>query len=201
MVSTFYVLQMKEKRVRFKFERIEGLSGLIVLEPEVFEDGRGLFMETYNYSDLSKVGIDDRFVQDNYSRSARGTLRGLHWQAAPMAQSKLVSCIRGEIFDVAVDIREGSPSFGMHTHIVLSEKNRKIFYIPKGFAHGFAVLSDEAEVTYKVDNYYSPAHEMGCIWNDPELKIDWPLQEPLLSDKDRGLPLLKEIDTGSAYGS
>lgn len=183
----------------FKYEGIEGLSGLIVLEPEVFEDGRGLFMETYNYFALSKAGINDNFVQDNYSRSARGTLRGLHWQAAPMAQSKLVSCIRGEIFDVAVDIRKGSPSFGMHAQIILSGENRKIFYIPKGFAHGFAVLSDEAEVLYKVDNYYSPADEVGCVWNDPELKIAWPVESPLLSDKDRVLPRLKYVDTGLNY--
>jgi len=185
--------------MQFKYEKIEAVPGLIVLEPEAFKDGRGLFMETYNYAEVSKAGISDNFLQDNYSRSSRGVLRGLHWQAEPMAQSKLISCIRGEIFDVAVDIRKGSPSFGRHVQIILSEDNRKCFYIPKGFAHGFAVLSDEAEVIYKVDNYYSPEDERGCMWNDPKLRIDWPLGDPLLSDKDLALPMLQDIETGFTY--
>jgi dTDP-4-dehydrorhamnose 3,5-epimerase len=185
--------------VRFSFDRIEGVPGLILLEPEVYEDGRGVFMEMYNRSDLRRAGINDDFIQDNYSRSSRGTVRGLHWQAAPIAQSKLISCVGGEIFDVALDIRKGSPSFGRYKEVILSEDNRKMFYIPKGFAHGFAVLSDEAEVIYKVDNYYSPEHERGCIWNDPGLGIEWPVEDPILSDKDLRLPLLKDADTGFDY--
>ncbi len=177
----------------FKFTRIEEISDLILIEPVVFEDNRGFFMETYSYREFEKVGIKEKFVQDNHSRSSKGILRGLHFQIEPFAQSKLVRCIRGEIFDVAVDIRENSPTFKKWYGLILSEENKKILYIPKGFVHGFLVLSDIAEVEYKVDNFYSPQHERGIIWNDPELKIEWPIQNPILSEKDKKLPTLEEF--------
>ncbi len=177
----------------FKFTRIEEISDLILIEPVVFEDNRGFFMETYSYREFEKVGIKEKFVQDNHSSSSKGILRGLHFQIEPFAQSKLVRCIRGEIFDVAVDIRGNSPTFKKWYGLILSEENKKILYIPKGFVHGFLVLSDIAEVEYKVDNFYSPQHERGIIWNDPELKIEWPIQNPILSEKDKKFPTLEEF--------
>lgn len=164
-----------------------------MIEPVVFQDNRGFFMETYSYREFEKAGIKEKFVQDNHSKSIKGVLRGLHFQIEPFAQSKLVRCIKGEIFDVAVDIRENSPTFKKWYGLVLSEENKKMLYIPKGFAHGFVVLSDIAEVEYKVDNFYSPEHERGIIWNDPEIKIEWPIQNPILSEKDAKLPTLEEF--------
>jgi dTDP-4-dehydrorhamnose 3,5-epimerase len=150
-------------------------------------------METYSYKDFEKFGINEKFVQDNHSRSIKGVLRGLHFQIEPFAQSKLVRCIRGEIFDVAVDIRPDSKTFKKWFGVILSEENKRILYIPKGFAHGFVVLSEVAEVEYKVDNFYSPEHERGIIWNDPDIGIEWPIDNPILSEKDAKLPTLKEF--------
>lgn len=176
----------------FRFHRFE-IPDLILIEPVVFEDKRGFFLEFYKHSDFKKAGIKEEFVQDNHSGSIRGVLRGLHFQREPEAQGKLLRCIRGEIFDVAVDIRRDSPTFGRWVSVILSEENRKMLYIPPGFAHGFQVLSDTAEVIYKTTREYSPGHEAGIIWNDPELNIDWPIKEPLLSVRDRQWPMLKEL--------
>jgi dTDP-4-dehydrorhamnose 3,5-epimerase len=177
----------------FKFSRVDQIPDLVLIEPAVFEDKRGFFMETYSYKDFEKFGINEKFVQDNHSRSIKGVLRGLHFQIEPFAQSKLVRCIKGEIFDVAVDIRPDSKTFKKWFGVILSEENKRILYIPKGFAHGFVVLSEVAEVEYKVDNFYSPEHERGIIWNDPEIGIEWPIDNPILSEKDAKLPTLKEF--------
>ncbi len=184
----------------FRFEPVRDIPGLVVVEPRVFEDQRGFFMESYSLRDFSEAGIGDVFVQDNHSRSVKNTLRGLHFQREPAAQSKLVWCIRGEIYDVAVDLRRGSPAFGRWFAATLSEANRKMLYIPRGFAHGFLVLSDEAEVLYKADNFYSPEHDGGIAWNDPQVGVRWPAEDPVLSDKDRALPTLEDAGVDFPYG-
>lgn len=171
----------------FRFKELE-IPGIILIEPEVFHDDRGFFLETYHEKSFSQFGITDRFVQENHSKSNKGTLRGLHYQIDPFAQGKLVRVIRGEIFDVAVDIRNDSPYFGRWLAETLSEENKRIIYIPPGFAHGFCVLSVTAEVVYMSTNVYSPQHERGIIWNDPDLGIEWPFEDPVLSLKDRRLP-------------
>mgnify|MGYP000860841630 CR=1 FL=1 len=174
---------------KFKFEFLD-VEGLCVVEPAVFGDHRGYFMETYNQRDFAENGIDAVFVQDNQSKSGRGTLRGLHFQKA-YPQAKLVRVLSGEVFDVAVDIRPGSATFGKWRGVVLTAENRKQFYIPRGFAHGFLVLSEEAEFAYKCDEFYHPEDEGGLLWNDPALGIEWPgLRDlkPVLSEKDRGNP-------------
>lgn len=165
-----------------------------IIEPKVFGDERGFFLETYSeerYNEL--LELDLHFVQDNHSRSTKGVLRGLHFQKNS-PQGKLVRVVRGEVFDVAVDIRQGSPTFGQYVSVVLSEENKKQFWVPEGFAHGFLVLSASADFEYKCTNYYDPSSE-GCIlWNDPELNIQWPLDiQPLLSDKDMKGMLLKDL--------
>ncbi len=175
------------------------ISDVILVEPRVFGDDRGYFLETYKYSDFAAHGIPEHFVQDNHSRSVRGVLRGLHYQNPPQAQGKLVRVIRGAIFDVAVDIRPSSPTFAQWVGEVLSEENHRMLYIPPGFAHGFLVLSDVADVTYKVTAEYAPELDRGIIWNDPTIAIQWPLDgPPLLSPKDANLPLLLEADNGFA---
>ncbi|WP_249860106.1 dTDP-4-dehydrorhamnose 3,5-epimerase [Paenibacillus konkukensis] len=178
------------------------LEGVIVLEPTVLGDHRGWFMETYSESKSSEAGISLRFVQDNHSFSAtKGTLRGLHYQLNPKAQSKLVRCTRGAIYDVAVDIRKGSPHFGKWFGIELSAENKKQLLIPKGFAHGFVTLSDDVEVQYKVDELYDPACDRGIIWNDPDIGIQWPTGiVPILSEKDEKAPLLKDAENNFIYG-
>ncbi|MGC9019580.1 MAG: dTDP-4-dehydrorhamnose 3,5-epimerase, partial [Candidatus Bipolaricaulaceae bacterium] len=168
-------------------------------EPAVFSDERGFFMETYKYSEFAAFGIRERFVQDNHSRSAKGVLRGLHYQNPPKAQGKLVRVIVGEIFDVAVDIRKGSPTYGKWVGVRLSAENKRILYIPPGFAHGFCVLSDMAEVVYKVTEEYSPVHEAGIIWNDPEIGIEWPVERPIISPKDAKWPPLREAVNDFSY--
>lgn len=169
------------------------IPDLMVIEPTLFEDARGYFYESYNADKYREAGIDTQFVQDNQSKSTRGVLRGLHYQTAPMAQAKLVRVIEGEVLDVAVDIRRGSPTYGQHYTIVLSAENHKQLFIPRGFAHGFAVLSDTATFFYKCDNYYAKECEQGIRFDDPTLNIDWGLKrdEVLLSDKDRLLPNLE----------
>ncbi len=177
------------------------IPDVIIIKPKVFGDDRGFFMETYKESDFRKAGIDTDFVQDNHSRSIKGVLRGLHYQLEPMAQGKLVRCIKGRIFDVAVDLRKKSPSFGKWVGVELSEENKLMLWIPKGFAHGFLTLSEEAEVIYKVSGAeYSPEHDRSIRWNDPEIGINWPLEEePVLSEKDRNAPFLKEAKINFIY--
>ncbi len=161
------------------------IPGLLIITPRVFRDPRGFFLESYNQETLRANGIDTVFVQDNHSQSTRNTLRGLHFQLPPAAQVKLVRVVRGAIWDVAVDIRAGSPTFGQWHGVELSADNFRQFYIPAGFAHGFCVLSDEAEVLYKASDVYNAKLESGILWNDPALAVAWPVAEPLLSDRDR----------------
>ena len=156
-------------------------------------------METYKMPDFAAAGIEGSFVQENHSRSSKGVLRGLHYQNPPFAQAKLVRVLRGEIFDVAVDVRKGSPTWGKWVGTLLSEENKRIIYIPEDFAHGFCVLSKIAEVIYKTTNVYSAESEAGIIWNDEDLNIDWPVKEPILSEKDRKLPSLKNADIRFYY--
>lgn len=168
------------------------LEGVVILKPKVFGDDRGYFMETWSRSRYEEAGIREAFCQDNVSFSRKGILRGLHFQC-PQAQGKLVSVVSGEVFDVAVDIRVGSPMFGRYVDVMLSEDNHKQIYIPPGFAHGFCVMSDTARFTYKCTAYYNTATEGGVIWDDPDIGIDWPVEDPLLSEKDLQLPRLKDI--------
>ena len=168
------------------------IPDLIIIDPAVYKDERGFFMEFYNLKDFSP--LDLQFVQANHSRSRKGVLRGLHYQISPMAQGKLVKCVNGEIFDVAVDIRKGSPTFGKWYGTVLSDKNNKMLYIPEGFAHGFYVLSETADVVYLVTNFYSPEHERGIRWNDPTINIEWPSPNPLVSPKDFQWPELNDAE-------
>lgn len=182
----------------FHFRRLE-IPEIILIETEVFEDFRGFFKETYKHSDFSKIGIKEYFVQDNYSRSVKGVLRGLHYQKNPNAQGKLVQCIKGKIFDVAVDIRKGSPTFGKWVGVELSEKNNLMLYIPPAFAHGFLVLSKSADVLYKCTKEYSPEDDKGIIWDDPDIGINWPTKSPILSDKDLHHPRLRDADNNFEY--
>jgi dTDP-4-dehydrorhamnose 3,5-epimerase len=178
-----------------EFERFD-IDGLVLITPQVFEDERGFFLERYNAQVFREQGgIDLEFVQDNHSQSTRGILRGLHYQLPPFAQDKLVWVTRGEVFDVAVDLRVDSPTFGQWHGVILSEANRQMFLVPKGCGHGFAVLSDVADFQYKVTAYYSKAHDRGVMWNDPAIGIEWPLDAPLLSGKDQQQPTLAEVKT------
>jgi dTDP-4-dehydrorhamnose 3,5-epimerase len=169
------------------------LGGVWIIEPRVFSDARGFFFETYQEARFAELGIITRFVQDNHSRSIRGSLRGLHYQLHH-PQAKLCRVIIGEVVDVVADIRQGSPTFGKWISVVLSAENKREIFVPKGFAHGFTVLSDSAEFLYKCDTLYRPDDEYGVVWNDPDLKIDWTLQDPVLSSKDRNLPMLSQIE-------
>lgn len=165
-----------------------------LVEPKVFGDHRGYFLETYNKARYQEAGINTQFVQDNLSKSSLGVLRGLHLQN-PKSQGKLVSVVVGEVFDVAVDVRAGSPTFGRWVGYALNEDNKRQLWIPRGFAHGFVVTSTTAVFSYKCDELYSPENELSVLWNDPDIGIDWPVAEPSLSDKDRGGRLLKDIDS------
>ena len=174
---------------------VEGkvIEGLYVIEPTVFKDERGYFMETYNQNDFKEAGLDMVFVQDNQSMSVKGVLRGLHFQKQ-FPQGKLVRAVRGTVFDVAVDLRTGSETYGKWFGVELSAENKKQFYIPEGFAHGFLVLSDEAEFAYKCTDFYHPEDEGSICWNDPTLSISWPLYDsPLLSKKDAAAPSFSEV--------
>jgi len=177
----------------FDFQRLE-IPEVILIEPTAFEDERGFFMETYKRSAFAAFGIEERFVQDNHSKSTKDVLRGLHYQMSPKAQGKLVRVVEGEVFDVAVDIRKNSLTYGHWVGAVLSSQNRKMLYIPSEFAHGFCVLSDTAEVVYKATDEYAPQLERGIIWNDPDLGINWPIEQPIVSSKDADLPLFKVAD-------
>ena len=165
-----------------------------IIEPNVFADARGFFMETYKRSEFAELGIVEDFVQVNRSKSTRGILRGLHYQKQPRAQGKLVQAVAGEVFDVAVDIRQGAPTFGKTIVAKLSAENRVMLYIPPGFAHGFCVISDEAEVTYMTTAEYTPECEAGIRWDDPDLAIAWPIARPQLSQRDLRWPYLKDAD-------
>ena len=168
------------------------LAGVYIIEPQVFSDARGFFMETYHQRRYTEAGIEPLFVQDNLSSSIGGTLRGLHYQINH-EQAKLIQVVKGIIFDVAVDIRKGSPYFGQWTGVHLTSDNKRQLFIPEGFAHGFCVLTEEAEVVYKCTNFYAPEDEGGILWSDPDLAIDWPIANPLLSDKDSRLPYLAAV--------
>ncbi len=169
------------------------LSRVLLIEPQVFTDDRGFFLETFHHKKYAEAGLGQRFVQDNHSHSNRHTLRGLHYQFGNHGQGKLVYVVTGEIFDVAVDIRRGSPTFGKWVGVVLSAQNKHQLYVPEDFAHGFCVLSDTADVIYKCTEFYSPGHESGVFWADPMINIEWPIQTPLLSDKDLRNPTLAEL--------
>ena len=184
----------------FEAERLQ-IRDVILIRPKVFADERGFFMELTKNTDLIGFGVDTDFVQDNVSYSYKGVVRGLHYQMKPKSQGKLVTCLTGEIYDVAVDLRVGSPSFGKWVSVELSEENHHLFWIPEGFAHGFMVLSDEALVLYKVSgSEYSPEHDAGIKWDDPDLSIDWPIEDTsqlIISEKDEHLPSLRErLDRG-----
>ncbi len=183
----------------FTFKRLS-IPDIILIEPKLFSDDRGFFLESFKESDFLSSGIDKKFVQDNFSHSIHGVIRGLHFQRIPKAQAKLVTAIKGEIFDVAVDIRKDSLSYGKWVGEILSESNHKLLYIPEGFAHGFCVLSEEADVLYKVSNEYSSEHEEGIIWNDPKLDIHWPIKKPIISNKDNRLSLLENLDNNFMIG-
>ena len=181
-----------------KFKKNEtSIEGVYVIEPTVFGDERGYFMETYSETEFAEIGINNKFVQDNQSKSRKGVLRGLHFQKQN-SQAKLVRVIKGAVYDVAVDLRPGSPTYGKYEGVMLTEENKKMFMIPRGFAHGFLVVSDEAEFAYKCDDIYNHEAEGGLAWNDPEVGIEWPLgdmkiTELLTSEKDAKWPSLKEL--------
>ena len=172
------------------------IKGVYIIEPRVFNDARGYFFEAWKQEEFNAHIGQVNFIQDNESKSLRGVLRGLHYQKGELSQAKLVRVIKGKVLDVAVDIRKSSPTFGQHVMVELSEDNKRQFFIPRGFAHGFLVLSDEAIFTYKVDNVYAPQAEAGIRWNDPALNIDWPIdpREVLTSEKDLKQPLLSEAE-------
>lgn len=181
---------------QFQFTKT-GIEGLVVVEPKVFGDNRGYFMETYNYNDFKTAGLDMVFVQDNQSKSKKGVLRGLHFQKKN-PQGKLVRVVSGEVYDVAVDLRRGSDTYGKWYGVLLSAENKKQFYVPEGFAHGFVVMSETAEFVYKCTRFYDPSDEGGLMWNDPEIGIDWPVPENaelLLSEKDQHHQPLKDFES------
>jgi dTDP-4-dehydrorhamnose 3,5-epimerase len=168
------------------------IDGLVLLEPQVHGDARGFMVETYRRDAWAELGVDVELVQHNHSRSVRGTLRGLHFQTEP-GQAKLVRCPRGRIFDVAVDLRRGSPTYGRWEGHLLDDESHRQLFIPVGFGHGFAVLSDVADVAYQLSSLYDPATEAGIAWDDPDVGVEWPLEEPLLSERDKSAPRLAEV--------
>ena len=184
----------------FKFIETN-IKDLYIIEPKVFGDNRGYFMESYSKRDFEEAGLTMEFVQDNESRSKKGVLRGMHFQTKH-TQGKLVRVTEGEVYDVAVDLRKGSPTFGMWEGILLTSENKRQFYVPEGFAHGFVVLSDEAVFNYKCTDFYAPEYDSGLLWNDPDVGIKWPLdgiEEILLSEKDKNQKTLKELDLPFEY--
>ncbi len=183
----------------FAFEKLE-IPDVVLVTAKRFGDNRGFFMETYKYSQFVENGIDVQFVQDNHSHSSYGVLRGLHYQLNPMAQGKLLRVTRGEVFDVAVDIRKGSPTYGQWVGATLSAENGRMLYVPPGFAHGFCVLSEWADLLYKVSAPYSPEHESGIAWDDPAINVEWPIAEPVLSGRDDQNPTLAEANNNFIYG-
>lgn len=182
----------------FIFNRLS-IPDVVLIEPKVFKDDRGFFIESYKKSDFLEFGIKKEFVQDNHSKSVCGVIRGLHYQTNPKAQAKLVRCTSGSIFDVAVDIRIGSPTYGKWVGEILSEDNKKLLYIPIGFAHGFSVLSETAELLYKTTEEYSQENDASIFYNDPEIKIDWKISNPIISEKDKKAVLLKFAKNNFIY--
>lgn len=177
----------------FEFEG-QKIKDVILIKPKVFGDNRGFFMETYKKSDFYANGIEVEFNQDNHSKSSKGVLRGLHYQASPYGQAKIIRCGRGRIYDVAVDIRPNSETFGQYVKVELSEDNKHMLYIPVGFAHGFVALSEDVELLYKASGEYNPQADRGVLWNDPDINIDWNIDfDPILSEKDKVHPKLMEI--------
>jgi len=179
--------------VGFEFEKLE-IEGLVLVKPMVFGDNRGFFLESYKKSEFVKNGIDVEFIQDNHSKSTKGVLRGLHYQALPKMQAKLIRCTKGKILDVAVDLRQNSKTFGKYVKVELSEENKNMFFIPEGFAHGFVVLSDEAELLYKTNAEFSTEFDRGILWCDETVNVDWGVDAPILSDKDKIQPRLNELN-------
>ena len=183
-----------------KFKKIEtGVKDLFIIEPQIFEDTRGYFFESYNYNTFKEIGIDNIFVQDNRSKSLKGVLRGLHFQKEDYSQAKLISVLKGSILDIAVDLRKNSKTFGKYFSIELNEKSKKMLFIPKGFAHGFLTLEDNTEIFYKCDNFYNPKNEIGIIWNDRDLNINWNFEKYdidenklIISEKDKNNISFKE---------
>ena len=171
------------------------IQGLIIIEPQIFKDSRGCFFESWNAKKFKQLGINEDFVQDNQSVSSKGVLRGLHFQNPPYAQAKLVRVTKGSVLDVAVDLRKNSPTYGMHVSVILSEQNNKSFFIPKGFAHGFLSLEDNTVFNYKCSDYYNKESEGSLLWNDEDLKIDWKIDNPLISEKDLQADLFKNFKT------
>ena len=188
---------------QFKFTKA-AIPGVLIIEPKAFSDGRGFFMESYNKGNFQEAGFDPNFVQDNHSLSKKGVLRGLHYQNNPSPMGKLVRCLKGKIFDVGVDIREGSPTFGKWYGAILDDQNMKMLYLPPGFAHGFLSLEDDTHVYYKCTGLYSQENESAILWSDPAIGITWPLKEiegePLLSPKDKVSPLLKDAVNNHKFG-
>jgi dTDP-4-dehydrorhamnose 3,5-epimerase len=175
------------------------IEGPLIIKPKVFSDSRGYFFESYSAQLFKSMGVDHAFVQDNQSMSQKGTVRGLHFQADPFAQGKLVRVVQGAVIDVAVDIRKGSPTYGKHFDIELTAENKLMFWVPPGFAHGFSTLEDNTVFQYKCTNYYDKASEGGILWNDPELNINWGVAETIISEKDTVLPELKNFDSPFTY--
>ena len=183
-----------------KFKKIEtGVKDLFIIEPQIFEDTRGFFLESYNYNDFKELGIENIFVQDNHSKSLKGVLRGLHLQSGDYSQAKLISVLEGSMLDIVVDLRENSKTFGKYFSIELNEKSKKMLFIPKGFAHGFLTLEDNTEIFYKCDNFYNPKNEIGIIWNDRDLNINWNFEKYdidenklIISEKDKNNISFKE---------
>ena len=171
------------------------LEGVVIIEPDVFGDNRGFFMESWNKKKMAEAGLDYDFVQDNHSKSTvKGTLRGIHFQKGDKAQAKLVRCVKGAVLDVAVDLRRNSPTFKQWVGVELSEENKKQLLIPRGFGHGFVTLTDDVEFLYKADNYYAPEADAGIRWNDPDIGVEWGIENPILSDKDKNNPVLKNAE-------
>ena len=169
------------------------LEGVVIIEPDVFGDNRGFFMESWNKKKMAEAGLDYDFVQDNHSKSTvKGTLRGIHFQKGDKAQAKLVRCVKGSVLDVAVDLRRNSPTFKQWVGVELSEENKKQLLIPRGFGHGFVTLTDDVEFLYKADNYYAPEADAGIRWNDPEIGVEWGVENPLLSEKDKNNLFLED---------
>lgn len=170
------------------------LDGVVIIEPDIFGDNRGFFMESWNKKKMEEVGLYYDFVQDNHSKSTvKGTLRGIHFQKGDKAQAKLVRCVKGVVLDVAVDLRKNSPTFKQWVGVELSAENKKQLLIPRGFGHGFVTLTDDVEFLYKADNYYAPEAEGGIRWNDPDIGVEWGVENPILSEKDKINPLLKNL--------
>jgi len=173
--------------------KVNTIPDLYILTPRIFSDPRGYFLETFKEKELKEAGIIQNFVQDNFSLSSKGTLRGTHFQREPMAQGKLVSVVHGAVWDVAVDLRKDSATFGRWYGIELNDENHITLYLPPGFGHAFIALKNNTKFTYKCTNYYSPEHESGVRWDDPDIDIKWPIENPLISGKDADLPLLKDL--------